>query len=244
MSDFRQSVWDPRKGPVTYIAAGYLLALSSNLFSSVLQKSAIAAWTFAVLPPLVVLGLVVSGRFPRLFARTPDIEILATARACRGLVVLVSLRDGVATADAAARYHARFSRDLYVWMLASAQSRAAAVELKTRLVQEDILQDERVRFIDLSDADFENPERVRTAIEERVYQKLPDDIEEHDVIVDVTGGRKTTSAGAFLAALPAGRRIEVNKPSETDEAGRGTKPGDPMEIVIDYRLKKLTRKSR
>ncbi len=76
------------------------------------------------------------------------------------------------------------------------------------------------------------------AIEEHVFQSLPSGIEESDVIVDITGGRKATTAGAFLAALPRGRRLEVVNPKKSEYRGRGLEPDDPMEIAIDYEVKR------
>ncbi|HEY2090402.1 MAG TPA: hypothetical protein VGJ81_00805 [Thermoanaerobaculia bacterium] len=245
MSDIRQSFWDARKYPLIYFAVGYSLAVSSNLAVAVVQQSKVAVWLFGVGAPLVVVLVILTPLFGRLVSRlrleiAP--ELLQKARHYRGVVVLISVGPGVATAEAAARYHASISPDLYVWMLASDQSRNLALDLERKLFTENVVKRGHVFLIDLSDDDFENPERVRAAIEDRVYGELPEGIEEHDVVIDVTGGKKTTTAGAFLAALPAGRRMEVNNPRVVGPDGRGVEPGVPMEIVVDYRLKKIARK--
>jgi hypothetical protein len=241
LREILQSFWDARKYPLIYFAVLYGLAVSSNLAVAAVQRSTLAAWLVGLGMPLVVLIVIITGQLSRFFPRSIETAILPKARHYRGLVVLISMGSGVETAEAAARYHAGASSDLYVWMLASAQSRVDAVGLEGTLISQGLVKHGHVFLIDLSDEGFENPESVRDAIERKVYGKLPEGIEERDVIIDVTGGRKTTTAGAFLAGLPAGRRMQVNNPSEVDAEGHGIKPGDPMEIVVDYRLKRISR---
>jgi hypothetical protein len=101
---------------------------------------------------------------------------------------------------------------------------------------------DRFQLLHLSNREFDNPERVRKTIDQEVFENLPTGMEASDVLIDITGGFKTTTAGAFLAGLPEGRRLQIVRPLTTDERGRGLKPGDPDEIAIDYRVKPLWRK--
>lgn len=102
-------------------------------------------------------------------------------------------------------------------------------------------QDDQVRLVVLPVAEFSNPEKVREAIEE-IYAQLPEDVEEKDIIIDITGGMKTTTAGAFLAALPPGRHLEVVSPAQVDKDGRGLTPETTIQITIDYSIKKVRRR--
>ena len=89
---------------------------------------------------------------------------------------------------------------------------------------------------------FEDPEQVKDAIEDKVYGELPAGMRPDDIVIDITGGRKTTTAGAFLAGLPRGRHLEYNSPSEINIRGQGVKPGIPIQISLDYELRKLKRR--
>jgi hypothetical protein len=170
--------------------------------------------------------------------RVEFIPTLDKAQPCRGLVVLVSQGPGAETAERAIRYHG--SHLQWVWLVHSDASKPDAQRILEALSQEIKLRADRFTLIPLLDLNFENlPEAVKEAIEEKVFRNLPSGLDETDVIVDITGGRKATTAGAFLAGLPRGRRLEVVNPRKIDPRRRGTVADDPIEINIDYKVKRF-----
>jgi hypothetical protein len=66
---------------------------------------------------------------------------------------------------------------------------------------------------------------------------MPEHFFEDDIIIDITGGRKLTTAGAFLAGLPKGRHLEVINPKPTSADQHGPIPDDPLEIDISFDVK-------
>lgn len=239
MSELRESLWDSRRYPLLYFAIAYALGVSASLAANVLPAYPYVAWFVGLGPCALVLILIY---FRRLFPPervTFESELLAQARPARGLVVFASPGEGIKTAEAAIRYHKSSRPDLRVWLFHSDTSLEHAVGLKGAMLREGMLTDDKLTLHGMSDADFINPERVREDIEQKVFQSLDSSMGQQDVIIDLTGGRKTTTAGAFLAALPLGRRMEVVNPRSTDSNVRGTEPGDPMEIVLEYRIKRV-----
>lgn len=243
---FRTSLWDPRAKPWFYFLVFFLLGISVNLVSAMVTPSSVPWWLLVVAPPLLVLFLIWSPQF-RAFVQRMNGEaipsIFVGAKACKGLVVFASMGGGIATARAAVVYHrTQLER---VWLICSTQSKQNAESLKAGLEN---AADELARIpkgvitlVEVSDAVFSDPESIRTCIESNVYDRLPDGMEEDDVMIDFTGGLKTTSAGAFLAGLPFGRRLEVIDPKNVDLNGKGMDPGDTREIRISYRLKRVDR---
>jgi hypothetical protein len=245
LRNVQQGFWDARKYPLTYFGVAYSLGLSANLISALLWTNQIARWVIGLVPPVFVVAVILSKFFPR-FLPQREVEVssdfLRPARHYKGVVTIISLGPGVASAEAAARYHAATNPGLFLWMITSPGSHHPALLMEAKLLQEHVVSHGRTRLIALSDDDFNNPEKVREAIEAKVYDDLPPDLSESDVVIDLTGGRKLTTAGAFLAALPQGRRIEVNEPAVIDPAGHAVSAGDPIEIVLDYHLRKLSRR--
>ena len=231
--------WGLRQGSWRLFALTYLLATSSSTFAGGFQAFSPAWWGMWLLPLVLGALFIASPWLPKLWPRG-RIEARARiyrAESCKGLVVLVSPGKGSESAAKAIEYHqATLAR---AWLVHSDTSREAATALLERLSQ-------RVEFsqgtfcpLHLSDAEFDNPGLVQELIERKVFEQLPEGIGESEVVVDITGGMKGTSAGAFLAGLPQGRRLEYVSPAATDTRGRGTRPGQPIEIGIDYKLKRV-----
>ncbi len=229
---------EPRKSPLVFLAASYVFGMSINLTAATFEAQSIPWW-------LVVAGVPIAGVLliatPLIRKIWPPLRIefgdtLIKAKPCKGLVVLVSPGKGAATAEAAIRYHA--SALIKVWLVHSETSKQAALALIDELSGEDGFKADQFEPVPLSDGYFEAPDTVRQTLEERVYGRLPLGMEEGDVIVDFTGGRKTTTAGAFLAGLPRPRRLQVVQPQKTDVRKRGLKAGEPLEVRIEYRLKR------
>jgi hypothetical protein len=86
--------------------------------------------------------------------------------------------------------------------------------------------------------DLENdPNHVRKLIE-YIYDeaRLSYFIEESDIIIDFTGGKKTTTAGAILAGAKPGRNMEYIS-GKYDPSTRTTLDPKLMEIDISYQVK-------
>jgi hypothetical protein len=117
-------------------------------------------------------------------------------------------------------------------------SHSAVIELLVELLVRPELSATLLLPLAMADEDFLDAEAVRSLLEREVYASLPDDLEEGDVMIDFTGGGKTTTAGALLAGLLPGRLLEVVPPKTTDPNQRGTEPGDPQLVDINYHLRK------
>lgn len=234
----RESFWDARQGPLTFFLVAYLFGLSVNLASAIPAIAAHALW-FVIGVPAAIIGVILTPLFPRLW-RPRGLEASSTvfkARKYKGVVVFASPGDGIGSAEAAIRYHT----PQRAWCVHSDTSREAASQLKARLYSEGLLADEQMTLLHLADGEFANPEAVKQVIELRVFGQIPDQLRDDDIVIDITGGQKTTSAGAFLAGLPRGRHIEVVRASVKDDRGRAVVAGDPFEVEISYKLKRLGR---
>lgn len=233
-----------RQGSLTIFLASYLLAVSSSALAAGLEPGSLGWWS-VILSPLGI-GLVWIfgpwlGRLwpwrsiepvPRIFRPEP----------CRGLVVFVSPGKGSATAAHAIDYHG--TELAYIWLVHSDRSRADAEHLSEEAARRPNLATEGIRRLYLPDRRFDDPELVRNLLEREVFGRLPEDLEPGDVLIDFTGGLKGTSAGALLTGLPPERRLQYTPAALTDTRGRGTRPGDPVEIGIDYKLKRARRRAR
>lgn len=121
-------------------------------------------------------------------------------------------------------------------------SKKAAKELVEKLVKEGFPPD-IFKYIDkMSGDDADNPEQVYKIIEE-IYQSLPDDLEESDVIADYTGGTKSMTAGMVLACALPHRKLQVLKPRQykNDGAADRTTGSDPRYIDIRFKLKQVSK---
>jgi hypothetical protein len=235
----RESFWDARRNPLIFFGVAYLFALSSNLASS-LDWFARYRWWFVLGVPALIAVVILSPLF-RYFATQRVAEPRSTvhpAKRFKAVVVFASPKDGIKTAETALRFHELG----HAWCFHSDTSRRDAVDLKSRLVKDRVVEDDQVRLVGLSDADFNDPESVKRAIEREVFAKLPEGLREEDVVIDITGGKKTTSVGGLLAGLPAGRRLEIVTALEQDDRGRGVVAGVPAEIDITYNLKRVRRR--
>lgn len=211
--------------------AGNLVTAAVDVDSRTWKSLVFGSSSAAVL----VLGVYLVWHFWRPLGIELSRTVVDRARPCKGLVVLVSPGRGSESAKDAIRYHAKTLEK--AWLVHSDASRDAADEIVEELGQEDGLRAEQFKKVHVIDMNFENsPDAVREAIERDVFQKLPAGLADSDVIVDITGGRKATTAGAFLAALPPGRRVEIVNPKRTDRRHRGTEADEPLEIAVDYRV--------
>jgi hypothetical protein len=240
----REALWNPNANPLVFFIAAFFLGISVNLTSSLLEaalteKKAYTAFTAIAfgIPGLLVFAILA----PRVFRWWTGEELETSAklrhpRPHKVLIAIASLGSGIDTAEKAIKYHLPALEK--VWLLCSkGESEPLARELKRKLETELRFQSDVIEPVPLTPADFEHPEAVKDAIE-NIYGNLQEHLSESDVIIDITGGRKTTTAGAFLAGLPRGRHLEVINPKEIDAAGRGTKPDDPVQIDIDFWVKK------
>ncbi|HXO20896.1 MAG TPA: hypothetical protein VOA87_13350 [Thermoanaerobaculia bacterium] len=235
----RRGLWEPGASPVTFFVGAFLFAISANLVSSRLQEHSTLASGFVFGIVGLILVVLVSRRWLADDIR-PTVDYGAP-RKHKWLVALASPGGGIATAEKAIRYHLPVLQKVYLVCSRGKEpplSEPAAKDLIKKLEQEGLLAQGQIELIPLSATAFDDPEAVRSAIE-ALYDLLPEGIAEHEVVIDITGGKKTTTAGAFLAGLPRGRHLEYVPATRVSSEGRGEEPGDPIEIVIDYKLKKL-----
>lgn len=238
-------MWSPEGDPLVFFVAAFLVGISINLaanrIENALKESHATQWAFVIIAG--VTGIIVMAMIAtRWQPRKPVGSHLEKVQKAKGLIALVSA-GSVDTVRAAIVYH--HSALLKVWLICSAggaiSSEADAERLRTEYEGQSILPPGTIQIVRLRNPEFEDPESVKYEIE-RIFETLPYPLADQDVIIDITGGRKTTTAGAFLAGLPEGRRLEIINPLDTDESGHGTKAGDPVEIVIDYSMKRIRRR--
>lgn len=233
---------EPLTLPIVLMIVCTLLSFAGNLVAAAVEAGSVL-WLRLLIGVLALAALTLG--FYLLWRLQSPLRVglaptlIDGARPCKGLVVLVSSGAGCGTAKAAIRYHARVPASLkHVWLVHSQGSGPDALEVMDEIKQEGVY-DGSFETVPILDREFGNrPEIVQGKIEDRVFHRLPEGVEEADVIVDVTGGRKATTAGAFLAGLPPGRRIQFVSSEETDDRGRGTQAGEPVEIVLDYQVKR------
>jgi hypothetical protein len=241
----RRGLWNPDASPFLFFLAAYLVGMSVNLASNAVSKHPFAFWVFLLGgPSLIVLAIVAPVLAKRWLGERVEPSVsFEPARPRKWLVVLASPPPGIETAEKAIRHHLPALEK--VWLLCSRgvdkESEPAALGLKASLERAGLLRPEQVTVLPLSIAHFQDPEKVREAVE-GIYDRLPEDLDEADVIVDVTGGTKLATAGALLAGLPPGRFLEYVPAVKFDERGRGEEPGPPIEIAIDYVIRKAPRR--
>jgi hypothetical protein len=237
-SKFVESFWEPRKGPLVFFGVAYLFGISVNVASNHIQGR---FWTpvFLYGIPTCIAVFILSPwavRFVGRLWRVAHVEgaHLKAARRHEGLVVFASKGLGIATARAAIEYH----RPKHVWIYCSTTSDSDAHDLASEVVRNNLMPTEGIHLLALTDDDFADPEAVRARIESDVYAGLSDiDLAEGDVVIDFTGGKKETTAGALLAGLLPGRHLEVVRPSEVEKNMRGEQPGEILEIDLRYKLR-------
>jgi hypothetical protein len=243
----RQTLFEPRHNPLLYFAAAYFFAVSVNLASNE-PWLPWAKWLLEIGTPLVMVAILLwPAAVRRLWPWGREVEPETTvheARRCRGLVVLASPGPGIATAAKAVDFHSRLGDHLQtVWIFCSDSSGANADKLHHELVAAHPALE--IVMERMSDAAFQDIESVEERMESEVYASLEArGWTESDVILDFTGGTKTTTAGAILAGLPQARRMEFVPAERRDAEGRVIDPlaaGNPREIRIDYRMKRVHR---
>jgi hypothetical protein len=235
---WQEAVWDPRKGPLIFMVGGYLLGISinlaSNAVSALAQRHISVGLFFGIGGPVAL--LLISSSLLR-GRRLVPVPFLAKPARSKGLVVIASHGEGIETSKKAIVYH----HPDQLWAVHSEWSEPDFQALKAWAIDQRFVREERIVPIALSNTEFIEPGIIQDSLEREVFGKLPEGWGEADVMIDISGGRKQTSAGAFLAGLLPGRRLEVNMPEKTDDNVRGTVPGDPVEISLDYKLKKVRR---
>ena len=141
----------------------------------------------------------------------------------QGLILLVSREDACRKAI---QWHQQ--RLAWCWLICSGQTKPLADKLKGELedvnVRSEIEQVENVF----------NPVALKERVE-RIYENLPENLEETDVILDFTGLPALASVGAVLACLDEKRSIQY-VPAEYDRQLRPVKALDPVEIILTWRI--------
>lgn len=139
----------------------------------------------------------------------------------KGLILLVSKED---TCLAAIKWHQRKLE--WCWLICSAQTEPVADKLK-RSLEEDGVHAEKSIVADAFD-----PVVVKEIVE-GIYDKLPNALEETDVILDFTGMPTPASVGAVLACVNEQRSIQY-VPAEYDKRLDAVRPLDPVEIILSW----------
>lgn len=247
----RESLYNPQAHPLVFFIAAFCTGISINAASSLLISSLaknnkfsmlLIAITFGI-PALIALILIAPGILRWWIADQEVSAEIRRARYHKGVIAIASIGPGIHTAEKAIKYHLPHLEK--AWLICSdgggQSSKPLALALKIELESTINIRPDVIELIPLPVKEFEHPEAVKNAIE-KIYENLPEHFSERDVIIDLTGGRKLTTAGAFLAGLPKGRHLEVINPKETDMGGRGTIPDDPVEIDISFSVKKADRR--
>ncbi len=234
-----RSFWDPGSNPIIYFAAAVALGIAVNVLSAQLSKQyPLVSVLFAILTVSGMAFIIISPLFGALWpwrSREPVSSIRRPGGKYRGVVVLVSQGGGFVTAQKALSYH----RDVmkHAWLIHSEASRENAETLGKEFPVAEL--------VSMTDLDFEDPEAVKRMIENAVYGSLGErGLNESEVVIDITGGPKGATAGAFLAGLSERRNLEIVPATKKNERGYGLETDDPSEIDIAYKVKPASRRNR
>ena len=239
-----KAISNPAVSPPIFFLSAFLLGLCSSLLSARLDKTGLG--NVLLIAVLAAVALVVLG--PSVRKLWSKEEVAASVKIGspvphEWLVVLASPEPGIGSAEAAIRYHLPALRK--VWLLYSRgeppASEKAALALAHRLESEGTLRADQIHRVPLSVADFFDPAKVRQVVE-GIYDGLTDDLSESHVMIDITGGPKQATAGAFLAGLPEGRHMEVVSAAGQNQAGYALGAGDLLQIAMDYQVKRVPRR--
>lgn len=232
-----RSIWDAGYNPLAYFTIALVVGASVNVISGCIAQ------LFPVAAPRVSVGIIVIALVALLFpaireslmprrSLQPISSLKRDATKYRGLIAFVSVGGGSKSAERAIQFHT--GTLVRAWLLHSPSSEADAARLKKNYGG--------VQLVPLTEAEFEDPEAVKNTID-RIYSTLhKDGLHTEDVVIDITGGTKRTTAGGFLAGLPEDRNLEVISAEEKDASGHAVTAGDPIEIDISYRVKPLGRR--
>lgn len=241
----RDVLWEPKKGPLAFVTMGFLLSVSTNLLSNIVQEKSWTWWFLVVGVPLGVLALILSPLFSRLFpapGREPVSTLIRPAGRYKILVGVASMGAGISSMKDAILFHCPEK----VYLVHSEGSKPHAESLKETFIT-GIAKDggqvkispENFDLLPISNAGFDDPEQVRELVERKVYGALPLGFDEDDVMIDITGGSKGATAGALLAGLSESRNLEIVLTDKRNESGYAVGAGVPVEIDISYKLKKV-----
>jgi hypothetical protein len=234
-----RSFWDPGSNPMIYFGAVVFLSLALNLLSA--QLSSLYPWlslsgaiVIVFSMTFIILSPVVRALWPSR-SREAISTVRCPGRKFRGVVVLISQGRGSATAQDALRYHGDEMK--HAWLIHSEASRVDAETLKEKFPLSEL--------VSMSNPDFEDPEAVKGVIESSVFGSLGKwELEEPEVVIDITGGPKGATAGAFLAGLSERRNLEIVQATRKDENGYGVENNGPCEITIAYKVKSASRSDK
>jgi len=242
----RESLYNPQANPLVFFIAAFCTGISINATSSLLisplakdnkTPALLIAIAFGI-PALFALILITPGVLRWWIGDKEFSAAIHRARHHKGVIAIASIGPGIDTARKAIEYH--LPQLEKAWLICSdgggQSSKPLALALKVELESTINLPPDIIELVPLPVNEFEHPEAVKNAIE-KIYENLPENFSEKDVIIDLTGGRKLTTAGAFLAGLPKGRHLEVINPKGTGANGQII-PDDPVEIDISFSLKK------
>lgn len=139
----------------------------------------------------------------------------------RGLVVLVSRQE---TLRKALEHHRPALE--HCWMVCSGKSVQEAEPIRHELAAEG----KHAELVTVNDV--YDPVEVSNRVSD-IYARLPEGLEETDVILDFTGLTAVASVGAVLACLNTSRPIQY-VPANLDKDGKPVGSKDPIEITLDY----------
>lgn len=251
----REALYNPQANPLVFLISTVCLGISVNLISTLLSSllihgHKISTILFAIgfgVPSILAIALAAPGVFRMWSGERERFAEVRRARPHKGLIAIASLGGGIDTAKHAIRYHLPTLEK--AWLICSTGngpcSEPLAVALKSDLERTLGLRTDLIELRPLTIDDFEkNPEAVKDAID-KIYETMPEHFSERDIVIDITGGRKLTTAGAFLAGLPKSRHLEVINPKEPVIYPKEPVapinplvPDDPMEIDISFDVKK------
>jgi hypothetical protein len=145
----------------------------------------------------------------------------------KGLILLVSKEE---TCRKAIEWHQQKLE--HCWLICSQLSKPVAKTLKDQL--EDINVVARIEEI----KDAFDPIGLKEKVDS-IYENLPANCQEADVILDFTGMTVLASVGSVLACLDESRAIQY-VPAEYNDKGQPVKPLDPIEIVLTWSILHLS----
>lgn len=252
-----QALSDPTKNFLSFFFVSVLLFnLFSNEFTGLFQDT-ISPWlqktlniplkpeTFRLLVVSLLMGITLfviyftdlANWIRRSLAKlgiadavVPDIaKVSDLTKTCRGLVVIMSLKNnGKTPAEIAIRHHRQHFEPPsleYCWMICTADSAAAARQLEQKFIDDriaehmvfyhsdyqkipDPIHPHQTLSLTVNDDDIHDPDVILHLVNGIYAHAESLGVAEADMIVDITGGTKPLGIGAFLACVRPERRLE------------------------------------
>lgn len=174
---------------------------------------------------------------------TLETDLKAAPSLQKGLIVFANIPPlgQPMPAEPAIRYHSQNKTLKHCWIITGGEkSYQAANSMITNLKLENGLKNINFTIKPMTGDHADNPAEVYKLVEE-IFNDLPDDLNESDIIADYTGGTKSMTTGMILSCALPSRNLQFMKPNQYKEDGTALREAgsEPRQIDINFKLKQV-----